>query len=138
MLCAATGASAVGLSREHRPDLVLLDVMLPDGNGWQVCRRLREESEEPAVVFLTARDASSDVTGGSGLGMSIVQAVVEAHGGTVRLRTAPGEGLAVTVTLPAERPVAAQARGEASSTTVMSGGAPTRTGGPQNPAPRVT
>ncbi len=39
---------------------------------------------------------------GSGLGMAIVQGVVEAHGGGVAVRTAPGEGLAVTVTLPAE------------------------------------
>ncbi|MFF3555586.1 sensor histidine kinase [Streptomyces tsukubensis] len=38
---------------------------------------------------------------GSGLGMSIVAAVAEVHGGTVRIRTAPGAGLAVTVTLPA-------------------------------------
>ncbi|MFJ9663825.1 sensor histidine kinase [Streptomyces sp. NPDC101219] len=41
---------------------------------------------------------------GSGLGMAIVQGVVQAHGGEVAVRTAPGEGLAVTVTLPA-RPV---------------------------------
>jgi two-component system OmpR family sensor kinase len=38
---------------------------------------------------------------GSGLGMAIVQGVVRAHGGEVAVRTAPGEGLAVTVTLPA-------------------------------------
>ena len=38
---------------------------------------------------------------GSGLGLAIVQGVVEAHGGDVTVRTAPGEGLEVTVTLPA-------------------------------------
>lgn len=38
---------------------------------------------------------------GSGLGLAIVQGVVQAHGGEVSVRTAPGEGLAVTVTLPA-------------------------------------
>ncbi|MET9383813.1 HAMP domain-containing sensor histidine kinase [Streptomyces sp. NPDC002928] len=42
---------------------------------------------------------------GSGLGMAIVQGVVRAHGGDVAVRTAPGEGLAVTVTLPARTPV---------------------------------
>lgn len=66
--CAGTGRRAVELAREHRPDLVLLDVMLPDGNGWQVCRRLREEHEDLAIVFLTARDAPSDVISGLALG----------------------------------------------------------------------
>ncbi|MHC3468239.1 sensor histidine kinase [Streptomyces sp. 7R007] len=42
---------------------------------------------------------------GSGLGLAIVQGVVQAHGGQVAVRTAPGEGLAVTVTLPARVPV---------------------------------
>jgi two-component system, OmpR family, sensor kinase len=41
---------------------------------------------------------------GSGLGMAIVQGVVHAHGGEVSVRTAPGKGLAVTVTLPAGAP----------------------------------
>jgi two-component system OmpR family sensor kinase len=42
---------------------------------------------------------------GSGLGLAIVQGVVKAHGGDVAVRTAPGEGLAVTVTLPTRTPV---------------------------------
>src|SRR5690606_1478770 len=48
---------------------------------------------------------------GSGLGMAIVQGVVHAHGGEVAVRTAPGEGLAVTVTLPG-RPVPSPSPGE--------------------------
>lgn len=83
--------------------------------------------------FFRADPDRARVTGGSGLGMSIVHAVVEAHGGSVEVETEQGEGFAVTVRL-----ARLQARGEASSTTVMSGGAPTRTGGPQKPAPRVT
>ncbi|NGN68642.1 HAMP domain-containing histidine kinase [Streptomyces sp. A7024] len=51
--------------------------------------------------FFRADPDRGRVAGGSGLGMSIVRAVVEAHGGEVALRTAPGEGLAVTVRLPA-------------------------------------
>ncbi len=39
--------------RAH-PDLVLLDVMMPDMDGWEVCRRLRELSDVP-IVFITAR-----------------------------------------------------------------------------------
>ena len=45
---------------------------------------------------------------GSGLGLAIVQGVVQAHGGEVAVRTSPGDGLAVTVTLPA-RPAAGSA-----------------------------
>ncbi|MQY16393.1 putative transcriptional regulatory protein TcrX [Streptomyces sp. RB5] len=67
-LTAGTCAEALALAREQRPDLVLLDVMLPDGTGWQVCRELRAEREDLAVIFLTARDASSDVLGGLALG----------------------------------------------------------------------
>ncbi|MDJ0340526.1 response regulator transcription factor [Streptomyces sp. H10-C2] len=65
---AATGRQAVAAAREHRPDLVLLDVMLPDGNGWEVCRTLRAESDDLAVIFVTARDAPRDVVGGLALG----------------------------------------------------------------------
>jgi two-component system OmpR family response regulator len=67
-LTAATGAEALTLARRHRPELLLLDVMLPDGNGWQVCRELRAEREDVAVIFLTARDAAADIIGGLALG----------------------------------------------------------------------
>jgi two-component system OmpR family response regulator len=80
---AATGRQALAAAREHRPDLVLLDVMLPDGSGWDVCRALREERAaertdgDPAdpgdpsdlgVIFVTARDAPRDVVAGLALG----------------------------------------------------------------------
>ncbi|GAA2112538.1 response regulator transcription factor [Streptomyces synnematoformans] len=69
---APTARRALELARAHAPDLVLLDVMLPDGSGWQVCRELRALREyaddEPAVIFLTARDAPADVLGGLALG----------------------------------------------------------------------
>ncbi|MEV6106403.1 response regulator transcription factor [Streptomyces sp. NPDC051940] len=65
---AADCAGALAAARAHSPDLVLLDVMLPDGTGWQVCRELRAGREDPAVIFLTARDAPSDVLGGLALG----------------------------------------------------------------------
>lgn len=68
VLRAATGARAVEMARKHRPDLLLLDVMLPDGNGWQVCRTVRSEREDVPVVFLTARDAPADIVGGLALG----------------------------------------------------------------------
>jgi two-component system, OmpR family, response regulator len=67
-LVAGTARQAVERARDRRPDLVLLDVMLPDGNGWQVCRDLRAEWPELAVIFLTARDSSRDVVGGLTVG----------------------------------------------------------------------
>ncbi|NJP42755.1 response regulator transcription factor [Actinacidiphila epipremni] len=73
--CAATRREALAAVRAHRPDLVLLDVMLPDGNGWEVCRALRAEhsagrsgEDDLAVIFVTARDAPRDVVAGLALG----------------------------------------------------------------------
>ena len=50
-----------------RPDLVLLDVMLPDESGFEVCRRIRRDSTVP-VLFLSARDSDADKIRGLGLG----------------------------------------------------------------------
>jgi two-component system KDP operon response regulator KdpE len=47
----------------RQPDLILLDVMMPEMDGWQVCRRIRQISEVP-IVFLTALDAEEDVVRG--------------------------------------------------------------------------
>jgi len=57
---AADGLSAIAAAREFRPDLVVLDVMLPDIDGLEVLRRLRAEIERVPVLFLTARDDVSD------------------------------------------------------------------------------
>ena len=57
---AATAAEAVAVAAEVRPDLVVLDVRLPDGDGLDVCRRLRTDGLETGIVFLTARDAPRD------------------------------------------------------------------------------
>ncbi|MCB9435624.1 MAG: response regulator transcription factor [Anaerolineales bacterium] len=53
------GADALALAREHSPDLVVLDVMLPGLDGFSVCRILRNESDIP-IVMLTARDGEVD------------------------------------------------------------------------------
>ncbi|WP_199422799.1 response regulator transcription factor [Actinotalea solisilvae] len=61
---AADGASALALVRDVEPDLVVLDVMLPDMDGFTVTRRMRERGQQVPVLFLTARDDTSDkVTG---------------------------------------------------------------------------
>jgi two-component system OmpR family response regulator len=57
---AADGLSAVRLAREFAPDVVVLDVMLPDVHGLEVLHRLRATSPELPVLFLTAKDAVED------------------------------------------------------------------------------
>ncbi len=54
--------------RRDKPDLIVLDVMLPDIDGFEVCRRLRAAGDEVPVIFLTARDATSDTVTGLTLG----------------------------------------------------------------------
>jgi two-component system, OmpR family, response regulator len=65
---ASTGAEALQMARAGRPDLVMLDVMLPDLEGTEVCRRLREGGDRVPVVFLTARDATEDKVSGLTMG----------------------------------------------------------------------
>src|SRR6195952_707237 len=57
---AADGHSAVTAARDFRPDLVILDVMLPDMDGMEVLRRIRAEIDHVPVLFLTARDSVED------------------------------------------------------------------------------
>jgi two-component system OmpR family response regulator len=54
------GLTAVRLARQFKPDAVVLDVMLPDLNGLEVLRRLRDDSPNLPVLFLTAKDAVED------------------------------------------------------------------------------
>jgi two-component system OmpR family response regulator len=61
---AGDGATAVTLARRFRPDVVVLDVMLPDLDGLEVLRRLRADSSDIPVLFLTARDAVEDRVAG--------------------------------------------------------------------------
>jgi DNA-binding response OmpR family regulator len=67
VVTAATGASGVDAVHEHRPRLVVLDIGLPDVDGLEVCKRIRERSQTP-VIFLTARDSEIDRVLGLELG----------------------------------------------------------------------
>jgi len=61
---AGDGMAALRLARKYRPDVVVLDVMLPDVDGLEVLRRLRGQLPDIPVLFLTARDAIEDRVAG--------------------------------------------------------------------------
>ncbi|GIG27692.1 response regulator transcription factor [Cellulomonas marina] len=65
---AADGGAALRLARETEPDLVVLDVMLPDMDGFTVTRRMREKGQHVPVLFLTARDDTADKVQGLTVG----------------------------------------------------------------------
>ncbi|HEY7830781.1 MAG TPA: response regulator transcription factor [Solirubrobacteraceae bacterium] len=65
---AATGAEALSAVRSFRPQLMLLDVMLPDMEGFEVARRLGAEHARVPIIFLTARDATEDKVRGLTVG----------------------------------------------------------------------
>jgi DNA-binding response OmpR family regulator len=67
VISAADGAEALTAARRDKPDLIILDLMLPDIDGWEVCRTLRRESGIP-IIMLTARSEESDQIVGLELG----------------------------------------------------------------------
>jgi two-component system OmpR family response regulator len=68
VLPVADGRSALDAAAREQPDLIVLDVMLPDLDGFEVCRRLRAEGTRTPVLFLTARDSTEDKVRGLTLG----------------------------------------------------------------------
>jgi two-component system, OmpR family, response regulator len=95
---AATGGDAMTLAERGHHDLVLLDVMLPDVDGTEVCRRMRAQGNRTPVLFLTARDATEDKVGGLTAGgddyvtkpFSLDELVARIH--AVLRRTTPTRG----------------------------------------------
>jgi len=67
VLTAYDGIEALRLARESCPDLIVLDLMLPDIDGLEVCRSIRHESDVP-IIMLTARTTDQDKLTGLGLG----------------------------------------------------------------------
>ncbi len=61
---ATDGAEGLKLARKMRPDLILLDVMLPGESGIWVCEKIREEDQEVVIVMITAKDAEEDIVRG--------------------------------------------------------------------------
>jgi two-component system alkaline phosphatase synthesis response regulator PhoP len=60
VLCASDGASGLSLARQERPDLIMLDLMLPDTDGYRVLRTLRDEGDTTPVLVLTALGEEAD------------------------------------------------------------------------------
>jgi CheY-like chemotaxis protein len=68
---AASGGEALLLAQQHTFDAILLDVMMPDLSGFDVCRRLQTTlTPVPAIVFLTAKNRAEDRETGEALGAS--------------------------------------------------------------------
>ncbi len=67
VLKTATATDALDIIRAQPLDLVLLDVMMPDMDGWEVCRRIRETSTVP-IIFITAKSSVKDVVKGLEIG----------------------------------------------------------------------
>lgn len=67
LVTAVNMKEGVSAAEKEKPDLAILDVMLPDGDGFSLMRQIREWSDIP-VIFLTARDEASDKLAGLGLG----------------------------------------------------------------------
>lgn len=67
VITASDGESAIAMAEEHRPDVILLDIMMPGASGLEVMRRLRERSNVP-VLLVTARDKDTDKVRGLELG----------------------------------------------------------------------
>ena len=62
------GEEALRLYQEQRPDLMLLDVMMPKGNGYEICETIRKTDVETPILFLTALDSDVDELKGLGVG----------------------------------------------------------------------
>lgn len=67
VITAGDGESAIAMAEEHRPDAILLDIMMPGASGLEVMRRLRERSNVP-VLLVTAKDKDTDKIRGLELG----------------------------------------------------------------------
>jgi len=67
-ICAGDGREALRLAREENPDLILLDIMLPYMDGFEVCKTLRSEGNNVPIIMITAREEETDKVCGLELG----------------------------------------------------------------------
>ncbi len=67
-LAAADGRRALELWKEHRPELLCLDIMMPEVDGFEVCKKVRAKDKAVPILFLSAKNEELDVVAGLGLG----------------------------------------------------------------------
>jgi two-component system alkaline phosphatase synthesis response regulator PhoP len=70
VVCAEDGEQALYLWETEHPDLLILDIEMPEPNGLAVCRKIREAGDRVPIIFLTVRDSVSDLEIGFSLGAS--------------------------------------------------------------------
>ena len=88
-LLAANGAEALRLWQANRPDLVCLDIMMPEVDGYEVCRKIRAEDSSVPVLFLSAKNEEIDVVVGLEIGADdFVRKPFGRHELVARIRTA--------------------------------------------------
>ena len=88
-LLAANGAEALRLWHANRPDLVCLDIMMPEVDGYEVCRKIRAEDSSVPVLFLSAKNEEIDVVVGLEIGADdFVRKPFGRHELVARIRTA--------------------------------------------------
>lgn len=68
VIATPSGKAGIEAALRYQPDLILLDVMMPEMDGWEVCRRLRAATDLP-IIMLTAKDSRSEVIRGFELGV---------------------------------------------------------------------
>ena len=68
VLTAANGETGLCAALDNRPDLIILDIMLPEINGYEICRLIRKENLEMPIIMLTAKGQESDMILGLNLG----------------------------------------------------------------------
>jgi DNA-binding response OmpR family regulator len=68
VLTAADGEEGLNMALDKKPDLIILDIMLPKINGYEICRHVREENLDMPIIMLTAKGEESDVVLGLNLG----------------------------------------------------------------------
>src|SRR5688572_24569164 len=70
VVSALTGANAIKMADEVEPEVIILDIMLPDMDGYEICRQLRSEerTRRIPIIFLTQKDERRDRLDGLGLG----------------------------------------------------------------------
>ena len=81
VLTASDGEEGLNLALNEKPDLILLDIMLPKINGYEICRLIRKEKLDMPIIMLTAKGEESDIVLGLNLGADEYQGTTRSNRG---------------------------------------------------------